>query len=774
MIEMRYSKICAFLVSMLVSAVAVADLTLTRDGKALSVIVVGDDPTPTATGAATHLQGILEKVSGAVIPVRQEAGGEEAVILVGQSAAKPVLDEAGIDIPSGFTNRFDEEGYVIVADDRYLILVGNETEPYQGNYHAVYGFLDSLGCRWYFPGQQGEILPNLPTIRVPPVSETRRPAFRVRHLWYSGHLAFTQQDERELTVWKARNRFSHRHFYVNARWNSKWLQDPSDNTAQRLLPPEKYFETRPELYALNEDGSRNRLLPCPSSTEAIEESAKTIVELFESNPGMHCFGLSPEDATVLCHEPESLRLNYGGLGEIQGNGRYDIADVWFGFVGKLARKVKQANPDILIGTMAYANRFRTPVATYEKWDNVYVQIAPLGQCPLHSYTDPKCPNRQRHAKVIKKWSEISVGTIQYEYDPHGWDHLQSPKWASRRISEDFAFFRSVGGWGFNIEGMNAWASLGINYWLRGRLAWEPEADVDALVERFCHEFFGPAEEPMLRYYRRTERTLYETKIHYHNNFGEDYLSIYDRNYLDASLGDLDRAEQLAAGDKTYARRVEIFRIAFERLNHSKLAHEAAVRGDYEQARNNAQGMLEAVERMGDPMWLQDRGPLWEATFAGQTQARLYSHVLKQAGANGIVAVLPETSLFKRDDLLAGVIDEWYADDYDPVGWRTINTTQSWACQEEYPGVWGRYDGIAWYRMEFQLSEAQVVRARKLRIPGATYRGMWVWVNGRMVGHLEPKHATYDFNVTEILRPGDNNVVIRFDALSGLWLPPVLY
>ena len=150
MIKKCTLTIFALLISVFYNSATVAELTLAKDNKALSVIVVGEDPSPTATGAATHLQGILEKVCGAVIPIRQKAGGQEALILVGQSAAKPVLDKMGIEIPSGFTTQFNEEGYVVVADDKYLILAGNETEPYQGNYHAVYDFLDSLGCRWYF------------------------------------------------------------------------------------------------------------------------------------------------------------------------------------------------------------------------------------------------------------------------------------------------------------------------------------------------------------------------------------------------------------------------------------------------------------------------------------------------------------------------------------------------------------------------------------------------------------------------------------------------
>src|SRR3990172_3667300 len=114
------------------------------------------------------------------------AGGGE--VRVGQWAAREAAAAMGLAVPSGQTHRFDEEGYVVAARGDTLILAGNETEPYEGTYFAVYDFLDSLGCRWYFPGEFGEVLPRLATVAVKPGRRAVRPELRVRDTWYSGHL----------------------------------------------------------------------------------------------------------------------------------------------------------------------------------------------------------------------------------------------------------------------------------------------------------------------------------------------------------------------------------------------------------------------------------------------------------------------------------------------------------------------------------------------------------------------------------------------------------
>jgi len=60
------------------------------------------------------------------LPVLKSSQGvSRARILVGQSAARLTAKKMGITIPTGFTSRFKEEGYVVVSDEDVLILAGS-------------------------------------------------------------------------------------------------------------------------------------------------------------------------------------------------------------------------------------------------------------------------------------------------------------------------------------------------------------------------------------------------------------------------------------------------------------------------------------------------------------------------------------------------------------------------------------------------------------------------------------------------------------------------
>ncbi len=50
----------------------------------------------------------------------------------------------------------------------------------RGSFNAVCGFLRRLGARWYLPGDIGEVLPRLASIRLPKIDDTVKPDFRLR------------------------------------------------------------------------------------------------------------------------------------------------------------------------------------------------------------------------------------------------------------------------------------------------------------------------------------------------------------------------------------------------------------------------------------------------------------------------------------------------------------------------------------------------------------------------------------------------------------------
>ena len=93
----------------------------------------------------------------------------------------------GITIPSGHNtavhdNAFEEEGYVLRTTENALFIGGNSDGPYHGTLYGGYTFLYELGCRFYFPGDWGEVVPEKRTITVPDLDILSRPDFAVRYI----------------------------------------------------------------------------------------------------------------------------------------------------------------------------------------------------------------------------------------------------------------------------------------------------------------------------------------------------------------------------------------------------------------------------------------------------------------------------------------------------------------------------------------------------------------------------------------------------------------
>src|SRR2546428_717295 len=49
--------------------------------------------------------------------------------------------------------------------------------------HAAFHFLEALGCRWYFPAKEWEVVPSRRTLSVS-LHETERPRLLSRRIWY--------------------------------------------------------------------------------------------------------------------------------------------------------------------------------------------------------------------------------------------------------------------------------------------------------------------------------------------------------------------------------------------------------------------------------------------------------------------------------------------------------------------------------------------------------------------------------------------------------------
>ena len=89
-------------------------------------------------------------------------------------------------------------------------------------------------------------------------------------------------------------------------------------------------------------------------------------------------------------------------------------------------------------------------------------------------------------------------------------------------------------------------------------------------------------------------------------------------------------------------------------------------------------------------------------------------------------------------------------------WRTAQVPMPW--QAQFDDLRG-YSGTAWYRRRFHFDSDLTGKAAILYFGAVDYHTI-VWLNGRRVGEHEGGYLPFAFDVTTLLQPGENVLVVR--------------
>lgn len=742
-------------------------LTLVENGEPRAAIVVAGDDDKAALAAA-KLSKYLGKMSGAEIAVIPEGEPVEASIriLVGHTKEAKKL---GVKIPSGFDpsirpDAFEEEGFVITTFDDAVVVAGNSDGPYQGTIFAAYEFLERLGCRFFFPGEWGEIIPRSETIVFPETDITSKPDFALRHTSLGGWFPATRE-ERE----------------IYSDWGRKIKMTPSadplyplvgDGFLGFLLPPDEYPD-EPELYAMNKDGSRTQpekflngvmlSLHNPRVFElAVENLRKAYAGETESRIKRivqpHGFGISPPDGSAYDYDPEAGNQNFDYPTYLH---HPMTSEEFFGFAAKLAREF----PDKWVATMAYSGREMPPQGV-EIPPNMTVMYAPISTCVLHPPGDPDCWRSRETLQLMRQWTRRCEHVYLYDYNPGLLLGHFVPEADVRNFTFAAPLYRDMGLKGFQAEGRKAFMITWISYYIRGRLMWEADADVELIKADFYNTFFGPGAGPLVQqWWDACEEALAASeKMHAHEDWLVDH--IYNVEFTDSIRPLVERAAK-AHMTPEQRERFRAFQLIAENLDLYAKRNEAEKHLDYAGALAAAERMEEIRRELMDiyPFFIGEKD---HPDFNNGWMTRYAAYKAMTDGTDGaLIAPIPLEAKFAKDEHNEGVIAEWYLSEFDDSEWGAMNTYYSWEAQMEPLTPDGRdYDGYGWYRMEIDVPAAAAKKPARLRLNGVMNEG-WVWINGEYAGHRpwrlwwagrEPLEMEVD--ATGKLVPGRNVVTVR--------------
>lgn len=451
-------------------------LPLARGGKALLPIVISARASDSTKAVASELSEYLKRISGASFEVKAGDGNSGIVLGTIKEFPTPTLDQA-LSIYHSFDGR---EAYAIRARPGRLLLLGATD---LGASHAAYRLLSELGCRWFFPNPNWEIVPSLASLSFGR-DITDRPAFLSRNIWYAwgvfsdgGHPR-GKSAAQDYADWKRRNGMAES-FVVNAGHALFAVID--GNKAE--------FDKHPEYYALT-GGKRQGPqieLGNPAVRQMVVDYA---LKYLSDNPQADMVSLDPADGGGYSESPESLKLGTPG-------------DAIFGMANEVARALQKAYPNQrkMVGLYAYNWHSDPPPFVLEP--NVYIQL-----------TMAFNGGKMSLPELLEAWPSKARNLGFYAYfSTWLWDHDRWPggQAASRKSLKGMfeawskanaasgAFATSV-----SAESGNNWGPHGRGYYLANALMWNPQADADALLDDFYQKSFGSGARAMKAYYEMAD------------------------------------------------------------------------------------------------------------------------------------------------------------------------------------------------------------------------------------------------------------------------------
>ena len=150
---------------------------LVKDGIPEGTIVLGPTPSAPERHAAEELRRYISQISGAEFEIAKvEAGGQSGLILLGTIESNPEIRRLETELPE--LAGLDKEGFAIKMMNTGLVIAGGGPA---GVLYGTYTFLEEhLGCRWYAPGEEGEVIPKQDHIRLGRFENVQQPRLRFR------------------------------------------------------------------------------------------------------------------------------------------------------------------------------------------------------------------------------------------------------------------------------------------------------------------------------------------------------------------------------------------------------------------------------------------------------------------------------------------------------------------------------------------------------------------------------------------------------------------
>ena len=596
-------------------------VTLAKAGVPEAVIVVSKNPAPTEKFAAQELKHYLDKITGASFKIVNERPGSGYAIILGNTE---YTRKAGIDV-----NKLERDEFIIDAKGKKLFIAGKDEKGKKaeiifslkvnpdadmsinsGRIHfrpplwdfdkatllGAYRFLEKLGVRWFFPGPEGEVLPENKNLSFNfSKAYHSRPDYKLRSIspsfWPGNVLKYFKKiqphpvnaDEYKNLGWTARQ---NKLWEIRMGDTGKWLA--FNHSYPRSHWKKRFAVQHPEYFALLRNGKRDlpedlkdhkyRYHLCFTNPGVFKENLKDIDAFFSGKPASaraipmssslkdtsgwnpasaykNTFSLLPHDSFKPCRCKNCAKLlhdelDYGALS----------SDLVWGFVKKTALEVQKKWPGKYVTCLAYSSFSQPPVNFKTLPDNVIIGLCPHSSPPLNkTYNTVARKNYNKYMELIKRWSEYNNQPLLiWSHNLYRWaqpSHKYIPMHIPHHLGRLLKGMKKYAAFAFIQNDIDNVFYEHINRYVMQKVLWDANADVDELIDDYIKKYYGPqAYDIMKKFYADLEaKCMKIAKLQAGRMVV--YESIFNRKCIDNYKNMIKQALKLTKSTK-YHKRVQ--------------------------------------------------------------------------------------------------------------------------------------------------------------------------------------------------------------------------
>ena len=539
--------------------------------------------------AAQEMTNFLSRAFGCTVPIVTAPTPSKTSIVLGTNVWS---EAAGVDVKS-----LPRDGFVIRVVSNRVYIAGRDMETFypakdrsrgeKATLFGVYGFLERhAGCRFYFPGEMGEVVPAADAIEVPEGDFSDAPDFTVRSV------------RAELGDWYepvSKEQYRLNDAICRYRWRMQTEGIPCCHGLQHGHYLARFGKTHPEYFCQLEDGTRMNVDKGPSDNYRGQYChSSAIWDEIHKDARSYFLGEGPEVRGMMAERNRKVVPGHEWRWQASGGKYYDVmpqdsmqrcwcdkckaafakakdpaqyaTELLWGRVAECAQKlIDEGIPGNL--TMMSYNPYKN-VPDFDLPTNIIVMVCSNGAWAKEKYQ--KLDLERLQAWIAKCGRKLHIWNNCGKHVCFNLNYTDMPGITPRAYAKYYKRLTPFIFGAYCDNQSEKFIYSALNYYIYSRLAWNNGADPDAILGEYYRLMFGKGADAMRRFDETMEdvwmneiiSTQIETALGPMNSgisAFELWSRVMDVRRIRSLEAMFDEAMRAVAADSMEARRIAFFR-----------------------------------------------------------------------------------------------------------------------------------------------------------------------------------------------------------------------